>query len=341
MVDVPRVTCPTHGVIQVRVPWAEPGSGFTALFEAIVIDWLHETSFAAVARRMRLTWDEVDGIQGRAVDRGLERRKSTEVQRIGVDETSFKKRHKYATIVSDIDDVRVLEVLKGRESAPLEAFYDNMPLRHLMSIKVVAMDMCPPFISATANCVPDPHTAIAFDRFHVAKILNDAVNNVRKQEHRELLEAGDKRLKGSRFLWLRSPESLDADKLAQLNRLKSSDLQVSRAWAIKETARDLWTFETRQGANQGWKKWLGWAQRSQIKPIVEAAGTIRRHLWGIVNAIVTKTTSGAVESINARIQKIKKMACGYRNFERFRRAILFHLGGLDLYPTLTPTHTTS
>lgn len=338
---MPRVTCPTHGVLQVRVPWAEPGSGFTALFEALVIDWLHEASFAAVARRVGLTWDEVDGIQGRAVDRGLERRKSTEVKRLGVDETSFRKRHKYATIISDIDEVRVLDVLQGRESAPLEAFYNHMPLRHLMSIQVVAMDMCPPFISATANCVPDPHTAIAFDRFQVAKILNDAVNIVRKQEHRELRESGDKRLRCSRLLWLRSPESLDADKLAQLNRLKSRDLQVSRAWAIKETARNLWNFATREAANQGWKKWLGWGQRSQIKPIVEAAGTIRRHLWGIINAIVTKTTSGAVESINARIQKIKKMACGCRDFERFRQAILFHLGGLSLYPTLTPTHTNS
>ncbi|MEM7205676.1 MAG: transposase [Planctomycetota bacterium] len=117
-------------------------------------------------------------------------------------------------------------------------------------------------------------------------------------------------------------------------------MKVARAWAIKEAATNLWHYVRRGNAEKAWKKWIGWAVRSRIEPIKNAARSIREHLWGVVNAVTHSVTNAKLESINARIQRVKKAACGFRNRERFRAAIMFHLGGLDLYPA-TVTHTDS
>lgn len=332
VVQVPRIECAEHGVRQVHVPWAEPGARFTALFEAVVIDWLLEAPIATVAERLRLTWDEVDGIRGRAVARGLKRRRRRPIQKLGVDETSYQKRHEYVTVLSDLERGVVVDVADDRTRAALEGLLDRMPEGHRAEIAAVAMDMSGPYRQAVEARVPQAERVIAYDRFHVAKLLNDRVNDVRKAEHRALHAAGDDRLKGARFLFLQRPEDLDAARLARLDALKSSGLQVARAWALKESARHLWRFATRAGARRAWAKWLGWAQRSRLEPMVKAARTIREHLDGIVNAVVLKVTGALCESLNAKIQRIKAAACGFRNRARFREAILFHCGGLSLYP---------
>ena len=123
--DLPRVQCAEHGVVQVAVPWSEPGSRFTALFEALAIDWLQESSLSAVARLLHLSWDEVDGIQARAVARGLARRQFEPPKRIGVDETSFQKRHEYVTVVCDLDRGIVLHVADDHYRGSLDEFYEK------------------------------------------------------------------------------------------------------------------------------------------------------------------------------------------------------------------------
>jgi transposase len=142
--EIPRVKCPVHGVIQISVPWAEAGSGFTALMEALVIDWLQEASTSAVARLMNLTWDQVDGIMQRAVQRGLARRAPLEPVRIGIDETSFQKRHEYVTVVTDQDTGAVLYVADDRKEASLEPFFDELQPADLLRLEAVCMDMWQP-----------------------------------------------------------------------------------------------------------------------------------------------------------------------------------------------------
>lgn len=330
--EVPRCNCSEHGVHQISVPWGEAGSRFTALFEAVVIDWLKETSFSAVGRNLDLTWDQLDGIMQRAVKRGLDRREKAFPNHLGVDETSFKKRHDYVTVVQDQDNTNVLHVGDGRGRASLDEFYDGLDAEQLEGIKSVAMDMHQPYIQSTLNHVPDAGRKIAFDKFHVAKYLGDAVDKVRRQEHKELRLEGDETLKGTKFLWLQNPENMKAAAWATLDVLRDSTLRTAKAWAIKEFAMTLWGYVSRGWATKAWKRWLSWAQRCRLKPMTKAAGTIKRHLWGIVNAIVLKKTNAGAESLNAKIQKLKRWACGYRNRERFRTAIMFHLGGLDLYP---------
>jgi transposase len=327
-------------VKQVKVPWAEPGSGFTALFESLVIDWLGEASMSAVARMLRMTWDEVDGVMRRAVKRGLARREAQPLRRIGVDETSFQKRHEYVTVVYDVERTRVLEVLDGRKQEDLENFFWDTPREHLETIESVSMDMWPAYIQAVKEHVPEPESRICFDRFHVAKYMGDAVNKVRATESACLRSAGDKTLVGTRYLWLQNPESMKPKNRIRFETLRKATLQVARAWAMKEVARGLWDYRTRGWARKAWTKLIDWMSRSRLEPIVKVARMLRQHLWGIINAIVLDATNAHLESVNAKIQALKKRACGYRNRERFRHAILFHCGRLDLHPRIL-AHTNS
>lgn len=330
--EIPRVECPAHGVHQIQVPWAEPGSRFTALFEALAIDWLKEASLAGVCRMLRLSWDEAAGIQERAVRRGLARRQVEPPTRIGVDETSFQKRHEYVTVVSDQIGGDVLYVADDHEQASLEGFYATLSAEALAGIESVCMDMWQPYIQATLARVPGAAAKIAFDKFHVAKHLGDAVNAVRRDEHRELLALGCTALTGTRALWLRNPERLSAQAWADLKALRHKALRTADAWAIKELAMTLWGYTRRGWARRAWRQCIAWAKETGLAPLVKVAAMLERHLEGIVTAVVQRATNGQAEGINSRIQAIKKKACGYRNRERFRMAIYFHLGGLDLYP---------
>jgi len=334
-VKVPRCNCDKHGIHQVRVPWAQAGSRFTALFEALVIDWLGDASISAVARNLGLSWDQLDGIMQRAVRRGLSRRDRQYPRRLGVDETSFRKHHEYITVVQDQDSGDVVFVSDGRGRESLAQYYESLDGEQLGNIESVAMDMHRPYINATLQYVPDARSKICFDKFHVAKLLGFAVDRVRRKEHAELRRNNDNTLKGTKYIWLQNPANMKPQRKGILQQLQRSSLRTGRAWAVKEFAMSLWDYSSRTWARKAWRKWLSWATRCRLEPVVKAAGSIRRHLWGIINAIVLSATNASSESLNAKIQRIKRMACGFRSRERYRTAIMFHLGGLDLYPNIS------
>lgn len=329
---VPRVDCPEHGVRSVSVPWAEPGSGYTVLFEALVIDWLHEGSVRAVAGLLGLSWGTVDRIMQRAVERGLTRREALQPVNLSVDETSFRKRHEYVTVVTDADRAQVLYVADERTRASLSGFYDGLSEAQRLGIRSVAMDLWPAYISATEAALPQAREKIAFDKFHVAQYLGKAVDTVRRREHKALLREGDDRLKRSRYDWLRNPHNMSRAQWRHFSALRDSNLKTARAWAMKEFAMNLWHYQSRTWAEKGWQRWIGWTQRCRLEPMKAVGQSVKRHLWGILNAIVLQANNGPAESMNARIQQVKRRACGFRNRERFRNAIYFHCGGLDLYP---------
>lgn len=330
--DTPRVKCDKHGVVTVSVPWADSGSGFTALFEALVIDWLKEASTSAVARLMGLSWNAIDGIMQRAVTRGLLRREEHNATRLGVDETAFRKRHDYVTVVSDQESGTVLYVGPDRKKATLGAWYGSLTDEQQAAIESVSMDMWPAFINATLDSLPGAENKIAFDKFHVAKYLGEAVDKVRRQEHKALMAEGFDNLKGSKYSWLYNPVNMTRDQKKQFQVLRDSTLKTARAWAIKELAMSLWHYVSKTWARKGWERWLSWAVRSRLAPIKKVAQTIKAHLWGILNAIVLRVSNGPAEGINSRIKMIKVRSRGFRNKNRFARAIYFHLGGLNLYP---------
>ena len=340
--DVPRVRCPEHGVHQVVVPWAEPGSGFTALFEAMAIAWLGEAPIAAVAALIGLSWDQVDGIQQRAINRGLSRRKPTVVKHLGIDETSYQKHHEYVSVITDRDRGVVVEVLEDRKKETVNAWLGTLSEPQKHAVETVSMDMWEAFIAAFMQHIPNADRKICFDRFHIASYFGKAVDDVRIAEHKALQATGKPSiLTHTKHQWLKNSERTDNRSRTWFLALTRIALKTSRAWAIKEHAGNLWHFTTRTWAEKAWRHLLGWISRCRLAPVKKVGLTIKKHLWGIINAIVNAATNAIGESLNARIQKIKAMACGFRNRTRFRRAILFHLGGLDLMPpgASYPTHT--
>jgi transposase len=338
--EVPRVQCTQHGVTTIRVPWAEPGSSFTALYEALVIDWLREANTQAVARRLNLTWDQVDGVMQRAVRRGLERRELEPPRHLGVDETSFQKRHEYVTVVADTKQGVVHHIADGRGKEALSAYYDTLDERQRADIESVAMDMWMPYIVATVAALPEANAKIAFDKFHVAMHLGDAVDRVRRAEHRALRAEGDETLKGTKHMWLYHPDRLPEKQSAHFELLVRKSLKTARAWMLKELAMEMWESNDRATAREIFDGWYAWAIRSRLEPIKRVARMLKRHLEGVLNAIATGITNARIEGMNATIQGLKRSARGFRSRDRFRTAIYFHLGALDLYPA-SLTHTKS
>ena len=332
--EVPRVSCSEHGVRQVHVPWAESGIGFTALFEAMAISWLKVAPINAVAERLRISWDQAWGIMSRAVRRGLERREPGPIEDLGVDETSFQKRHEYVTVLVDRSDGTVIDVLDDRKKATLKGWLkDNH--RRLQQLRSVSMDMWEAYINAVTEVIEGAEGLICFDRFHVAAHFGKAVDKVRAAEHRVLRRTGRSPLTRTKHDWLRRKANGGyRDKRAFL-RLTRMNLKTARAWRIKEAAGMLWSYRYRGVAERNWKRLLGWISRCRLEPVVKVGRMVRRYLWGIINAIILRVTNASAESINAKIQKIKAMACGFRNRARFRTAILFHKGGLSLLPTIS------
>lgn len=331
---VPRIKCSDHGVRQIRVPWAEERSRFTAMFEALVIDWLLATeSIAAVAKGMRLSWEQVAGIRSRAVARGMRRRGRAPLPAsVGVDETSITRGHQYITVVNALSEARVLDVIDDRTEESLNAFWSQYDASDLARVENVAMDMWPPYISSTHKHLPIADEKIVFDKFHIMKHLGDAVDRVRRQEHRQLRADDDDRLVKTRYLWLTHPERLEGEARIRIESLRRGSLRTARAFRYKEHAAHLWGYIYRGMAVRVWRQWLHGALRCALEPIRIVARMIKNHFDGVINAANSDITNAMSESVNSHIQRIKKRACGFRNRVRFREAILFHLGGLDLYP---------
>ncbi len=328
----PRVQCPKDGVLRVNLAWAEPHGRFTMLFERLAIDLLQEMSVEAATRILSITWDEAWGIKERAVKRGLRAKEETVCPRIGVDEKAFLKGHKYATLVTDLDGSTVEHVAEGRGKSSLDQFFTSLSRRQREGIEAVAMDMHAPYIEAVRSHLEDPDKKIVFDRFHVMGLVTRAVDLVRRREHRERTAEGDATLTGTKYVWLKNVENLTDAQSVAFDILRKADLKTGRAWAIKENLRSLWMHFRPGSAVRHWKRWYGWAIRSRLKPIIDAARSIHRHLYGVLNFYQHPITNAVSEGLNSKIQKLKQVACGFRNFENFRTTIYFHCGGLQLHP---------
>ena len=285
---VPRLNCPTHGIRQLRVAWAEPGSRFTALFEALAIDWLKQASLSAVAKQLRISWDEADGIMARAVQRGLARRRLEPPRYAGVDETSFQKRHEYVTVASDLERTRVLYVGDDRGQEALDGFWRSWTPEQRARIEAVAMDMWEPYVNSTAQMVPQGAEKIVHDPFHMMQHMNGAVNDVRKAEYRSLRAEGDDSLEGTRWLWLYGMENVPESRGPAFDALKFANLKTSRAWALKEMLRTLWFYRSRAWAEQHFRRWYNWAIRSRLEPVKKVARMLKSRLANILTYCKTR-----------------------------------------------------
>lgn len=328
----PRTNCAEHGVRGAKLPWAEPASRFTALMERLVIDWLRRASQKAVGEQLGLSWDEIHGILERAVERGLKRRAAEPLPRLGVDEKAFRKGHKYFTLVNDLERSRVLYVGEDRTQASLDGFWGTLTEAQRDSIQAIAIDMWDPYVASIREHVRDGGKKIVYDKFHIAKHLGEAVDKVRRKENRTLRAAGDDRLTGTRYDWLRNPVAMEPADRKAFAELRRSGLKTARAWALKETAMALFSYQYERPARKHFRWWHGWAVRSRLRPMLDVARTLQRRFENIITYLRHRVTNAASESINAKIQWVKYTARGFRNKENFKAAIPFHCGGLDLAP---------
>lgn len=330
--SVPVVECPEHGAQTVQVPWAEGSSRFTMYFERFAIEVLLACSASKAGELLKITWDEADGVKQRAVRRGLGRRQLVGLQYVCVDEKAVGNGHDYVTIVTGLIARKpvVLYVGDGRGEEGLNGFWEWLGPEGCLLIKAVSMDMSQSYQNSTRRYCPDAE--LIFDPFHIMKMINKAVDEVRHQESVMGTGAARQALKKTRSLWLWGEENLPDRHAERFEALKQSTLKTARAWRLKELWR---TFKRCVDIADGlafFKQWHRLAMISKLEPIKQVARSLKTHLAGIVTFLKHGFCNAFAEGVNSRIQLLVQKACGYRNRERLKTDILFHFGGLSLDP---------
>lgn len=328
----PRAKCKTCGVKTTTVPWSGKHSRFTLMFEAFAIEVLQACgNVKNAAGLLGLDWNSVHRIMERAVERGLACRELDSLQYAGLDEKSFRRGHSYVSILTDLTGARVLEVVEDRTEAAADQLWESLTDEQKEGIEAVAVDMWPAFANSIETNTPQAE--IVHDRFHISKHLNEAVDKVRRQEHKSLKSEGDQTLTGTKQLWLFNPENMSENRWIEFDTLKDQELKTSRAWAIKEQFRWFWEYRYAGNARKFFDRWYGWATRSRLKPISEVAKMLKRHLDNTLTYFRHGITNAMSEGFNSRIQAIKSQARGFRAFKNYRTRILFYCGKLKLLPT--------
>jgi transposase len=327
----PRADCPEHGVKTMQVPWAAPQGRFTLLFERFAVEvLLASASVSQACGLLGIGWDTAQEIMRRAVQRGLERRQLDRLKYLGMDEKSFRRGQSYVTLLTDLEESRVLDVVEERTAEAAGQLWDTLSTEQKQGVEAVAVDMWEPFIQTIQAQVPDAD--IVHDKFHVSKYLGEAVDKVRRQEHKELLAQGDETLKGTRQLWLYNPQNFSPEQAEEFSALKDLQLKVARAWAAKELFSKFWEYQEQGWARRFFKDWFGWVSRSRLKPVIDVAQMLKRHLDNLLTYLKHHITNAVTEGLNSKIQSLKSAARGFRNFQNYRIRILFFCGKLNLYP---------
>jgi len=329
----PRTNCLECGVLNVDLPWAGQHDRFTLMFQAFAIRVLQAAASIEQARQLLgLSWHATQDIMSAAVKRGLLDRDTDGLAYVGIDEKSFGRGHDYVSVLTDIEGSRVLEVAEGRTREAADTLWNTLSSEQKQEVEAVAIDMWPAFLASAKAHVPK--AKVVHDRFHISKHLGEAVDRVRRAEHKALKEEGDERLTGTRYLWLTNEENLSEEKSASFEELKHKKLKTARAWAIRELFRDFWEQPSESAARSFFEKWHSWVSRCRLKPIIKVGRMLKRHLEHIVTWFEHPISNATAEGFNSRIQAIKAAARGFSNFNNYRTRILFFCGRLQLEPEI-------
>jgi transposase len=321
---VPRTECEDCGVKQVKVPWARKGSGFTLLMDSLIVLMAQHMTVTAIAEMV----DEHDTRIWRVLEHYVLEARSQEdfskVKSVGVDETSRAKGHKYVSVFIDLEKSKVVHVCEGKDASTIESFKTDLELHKGSSknINNFCCDMSPAFISGIENTFPN--ASITFDKFHVMKIMNDAIDRVRREE-----QSNNAMLKNTRYVWLKNPENLTIKQNETFRSLKDLRLKTLRAYNIKLALRDFWNYKNPISAEDYLKRWYFWATHSRLNPVIDCAKTVKQHWNGITNYIKTKIDNGILEGTNSLIQAAKDSARGFRSTKNFIITIYLRTGKLE------------
>jgi len=321
---VPRTNCTKCGVRQVEVPWARPGSGFTLLFDAWALLLVDEMAVSAAAKTLGIHDTRLWRLLNHYVNKAHSEADWSEVERVGVDETSRRKGHLYVTCFVDLASGFLLYMTEGRDAATVERFTLQLP-EHQSSaeaIKEVAMDMSQAFQSGVNQHLPNAKKV--FDRYHVMALAGNATDEVRREVARE--EGGLE--KGAMWSMRGNKERLSAKQLEQRERLCRQYAKLGRALSWREFLADTWRYATREEAEEHLKAVYSWGRRCRMEPIKKLCATLKRHWDGILDYYNHWTTSAVMEGLNSRLQLARKRARGYRNWKNFRTIAYLIAGGL-------------
>lgn len=307
-----RLRCPTCQKVQTEaVPWARHRSLFTRPLEDAVGFLAQKLDHTSVSNLFGIAWVTVGRIAGRLVAEQLHEDRFENLRTIGVDEFSFRRHHRYITVVIDHDRGRVIWVGEGKSSETLDAFFDELGPERCARIELVSLDMAAGFIKSVEKALPN--ATIVFDRFHVARLATDAVTEVRRALARQLDPAERAPIKGTRWALLKNPENLRATERAKLDVVRRTNHPLYRAYLLKETFLDIFTYRSPFHARRALLAWLAWAQRSRLPPFLRLARTVRRHLDGILAFIRSRLTNARLEGMNNKIRLISHRAFGFHS----------------------------
>jgi len=322
-----RVDCRTCGKIRVEdIPFSEGKCRTTTAMQSFLVAWCKLLAWDVVARQFGVHWNTVAAAVRQAVAYGLAHRSLEGVTCIGIDELSRKKGHVYVTNVYDLKSKRLLWSGAGRSQETLTDFFKEHGKVLKDRVKGVCCDMWQPYIDMVKAHLPD--ATLVFDKFHITQHLLNAVDEIRRDEARELKKTNPELLKRTRYIWLKNPENLTDKQRSRLGHLEKLNLRCNRAYLLKESFREFWNYERKGWAKRFLKKWFWWATHSRLKPMRDFAWMLRRHEEGILNYFEMRISNGAVEGMNNKAKVVSHRCYGFRTADNYITALYHALGDL-------------
>ncbi len=323
---VPRVKVSEKIIRLIKVPWSGVSPGFTILFEALVLQLASNMPVHTVSKIIQESDAKVWNLLGKYVDQALLLNDYQDLHALGMDETSVKKGHDYITLFVDLLKKRTIHIAPGKDSDTVKSFTDDLILHHgdPEAIKDVSCDMSPAFIKGVKEHLPE--AKITFDKFHIMKILNKAVDKVRKQEL-----ATNPILKNSRYVLLKNRANLTIKQQSKREELSLPKLNLKsiRALHLRENFQEIYKAETADLFETLLNKWYFWATHSRIGEMKQAAYTIKSHWQGVLQWKKTQINNGLLEGLNSLIQAAKAKARGFRTYRNFKIVAFLITGKLN------------
>jgi transposase len=328
-----RVSCKVCGKVKVEaIPWAQGKCRLSVGLVWLLSSWCKQLPWEQVARHYKVHWNTVATAVRQAVAYGLANRELGTVLHIGIDELSRRKGHAYVTNVYDLQGSRLIWSGEGRSKETLRAFFAEHGELVRQQVVGVCCDMWQPYIDLIKEYLPN--VTLVFDRFHVVQQLLKAVDQVRRDEARELQKTNPGLLLRTRYLWLKNPETLTDRQRSRLSYLEQLNLRSHRAWLLKESFREFWEYTSKPWAKRFLEKWFWWATHSRLQPMRDFAWMLRRHEDGLLSYFDLKISNGTVEGLNNKAKVICHRSYGFRTISTYVTA-LYHCMGKLPEPALT------
>jgi transposase len=323
VLPVPRVECQACGVVrQVKIPFADPRRSYTTAFVRYALDLGRRMTIRDVAKHLGVSWDVIKDIQKRDLSRRFAKIRLKHLRQLAIDEISIAKGHRYLTVVMDLESGAVVFVGDGKGAKALKPFWKRLR-GSKAKIEAVAMDMSKAYREAVSTHLPK--AKIVFDRFHVVKLFNEKLSQLRRDLQREATEMLHKQvLKGTRWLLLKNPENLDEkrDEKRRLEEALAMNKSLAVAYYMKEDLRQIWEQPGKRFATAFLNDWIKRAEVSGIRMLQQMAKTLATHRSGILAYYDVRITSGPMEGTNNKIKTMKRQAYGFRDKEFFKLKIL-------------------